>query len=283
MCGILGVCFQNGCTITDATEMRHLVQELLIETSLRGTDATGVAYVSRRKIAVLKNPMKARDFVRTKKFNEANRKYIRLDGDGGTISVIGHCRMKTKGEPENNNNNHPIVTNNIVGVHNGVISNDEQLFAKFKGYNAQFGRRGRVDSEIIFRLIEHFKYTQCWDMSKAIMHTARLLNGSFACALIDRSNPFLLWLFRRVNPISIFHYRDCGIVVFSSEPNFIENSVQGFNFKKLLGNPNKITIPAHHGVCINLHSNSRSIFELDEEDDVIEKASKGSFAHGYPL
>jgi len=74
-----------------------------------------------------------------------------LDLPSDARNVILHTRMATQGSPENNHNNHPIITGNIVGVHNGVMHNDYNLFQKIGP-----GRRiAQVDTEAIFAAIAY--------------------------------------------------------------------------------------------------------------------------------
>lgn len=268
MCGILGIGFQNGCTMTNPTLAKYILRELFHETEIRGFDATGVVFVDKEDIAVLKAPMRASDFVQTKEFSTANLEYFKLNRSSGTISVIGHCRAKTKGTPRDNNNNHPIVTKNIVGVHNGVITNDEELFDRYHGgYSTSFGRRGKVDSEIIFRLIDYYANQQSRTTTDAIQRMSELVEGSYACAMVERQNPFLLWLFRKTGSLVVCHYNQCGIVVFASLESSIENTMQDVGFEEHLGKPNYITIPQHRGVCIDLFSNCMSYFKLKVKEE----------------
>ena len=51
-------------------------------------------------------------------------------------------------------NNHPIVSGRIVGVHNGVLNNDKAIFDHLRGAE----RRGQVDSEAAFALIDQTKF-----------------------------------------------------------------------------------------------------------------------------
>jgi glucosamine--fructose-6-phosphate aminotransferase (isomerizing) len=248
MCGILGISFQDGCTMTNAALAKHILRELLREAEGRGTDATGVAFIHKKEIAVIKAPMRASDFIKTREFGAANLKYFKLNKSDSVISVIGHCRSKTKGTPLDNNNNHPIVTKNIVGVHNGVISNDEELFAKFQGYSKEFGRRGKVDSEIIFRLIDYFANQMYRSTTGAIQEMSDRVKGSYACATVERQNPYLLWLFRRVAPLTVYHYDKCGVLIFTSLENSIKNVMKDIHFRDFLGNPRYIMIPQQHFV-----------------------------------
>ena len=64
--------------------------------------------------------------------------------------VILHTRFTTQGSETNNLNNHPVRVGPVVGVHNGMISNDDQLFRLM---GVQDKRQGQVDTEAIFASI----------------------------------------------------------------------------------------------------------------------------------
>lgn len=82
--------------------------------------------------------------------------------------------MWTQGKPENPLNNHPITAGDIIGVHNGTVSNDDKLIrlAVEHGYTQQ----GEVDSEAIFatldRVSDQFSLTNALELIEARMAIA---------------------------------------------------------------------------------------------------------------
>ena len=64
-----------------------------------------------------------------------------------------HVRDYTKGHPTIESNNHPIRHGSVVGIHNGIIVNDEEIFARYGFERAHPDMT--VDSEAIFALAEH--------------------------------------------------------------------------------------------------------------------------------
>lgn len=88
---------------------------------------------------------------------------------------VGHVRFATHGSITNNQNNHPIQHDSILGVHNGVIYNYAELLKESGG---RYDAKTEVDSEAIFALIQH-------DGIKGLSK----LSGSAAIAWCDLSEP----------------------------------------------------------------------------------------------
>jgi len=96
--------------------------------------------------------------------------------------LLVHVRDYTKGHPGLAANNHPIRHGAVVGVHNGVIANDEALFDEHGLARAEPGMT--VDSEIIFALAERSRGRTAQALQQ--------LYGSMAAAWLDESRPELL-------------------------------------------------------------------------------------------
>jgi glucosamine 6-phosphate synthetase-like amidotransferase/phosphosugar isomerase protein len=85
-----------------------------------------------------------------------------------------HVRDYTKGHPMIEANNHPVRHGSVVGVHNGIILNDEEIFAEHRFERAEPGMT--VDSEAIFALAE---------LTESRPKALEELRGSMASAWID--------------------------------------------------------------------------------------------------
>ena len=264
MCSILGISFQNGSTFKEPAAIKYLLRGLLTESQRRGTDATGVAFVSTDGITVFKNPISARTFIMEGDFCAECNKQI----DHRTISLLGHCRFKTKGSEFDNYNNHPIVTDNIVGVHNGVIDNDEDLFGMFP-----IKSNGKVDSEVIFSLLDYFIHESKLSIANAVRKVSGLITGSFACAFVDRTKPHLLWIFRNYSPLVLHNYTKCGVIMFASDEIFIESAI-GETCKDDLGRPSVLKMDYLTCLCINLVRNSTYSFAISDSSKKRSKAMR---------
>ena len=134
MCGIGA--FQIVGNETSPAQVARVLLRLL---EVRGRDASGVAW----------HTADGNTFVQKAAVN-GKRMADLIDKEIGATGVV-HTRWATQGTPENNANNHPIDASGIIGVHNGHITNDDELLKMCVDYK----RAGQVDSESVFALIGH--------------------------------------------------------------------------------------------------------------------------------
>lgn len=252
MCAIFGVGLLNGSKFTNNVAFGKLLEKLYLELEHRGRSATGLAFVSAKKIQVLKKDIRPSLFVASTSYQQAVRAYGDISENSGPIMVIGHCRQRTKGSEKQNVNNHPIVTKNIIGIHNGHIGNDDRLFQKYITSCDDFERAGQVDSEIIFRLLDYYINERGMNTKTAIIRTTRQLSGSYACAFVNRRNPYILWLFRDNNPTIIHLYTQTGLILFASTHLAISNAARVAGIKE---EPVNFYMQQQEGLGMNFFTN----------------------------
>src|SRR3989344_9605739 len=124
MCGIFGITIaKNSKENYDIKRMTSLLFKL---SESRGKEAAGLALIDGNEIHIYKDTISASKFIKTDI-------YENLFGGGfATVStVIGHARLVTNGRFGVNFNNQPIARDGIIGVHNGIVVNDAELWKKF--------------------------------------------------------------------------------------------------------------------------------------------------------
>lgn len=172
LCGIAGYSLSGESRI----DRTLAVQALLAAVSERGSDAVGYAYRSPR------GPI-----VGHKQRGGASALLDALDVPDDARQALVHVRDYTKGHPSLAANNHPIRHGAVVGIHNGIIANDEEILARHGFERAEPGMT--VDSEAIFALV---------DEAGSGATALEELHGSMAAAWLDERDGESLFLARGI-------------------------------------------------------------------------------------
>src|SRR5438477_1267843 len=139
MCGIAGYSVRPRSRV----ERTLAAQALLAAIAERGADAVGYAY---------RAPGETYPTV-VKQRTPASQLLERVSVPQRTTQLLVHVRDYTKGHPSINANNHPVRHGPVVGIHNGIIINDDELLAPHSCARAE--PEMTVDSEAIFALAAH--------------------------------------------------------------------------------------------------------------------------------
>lgn len=263
MCSIFGMSLFDDHTVDNTTAVKNIMSNLLNEAEVSGRAASGVAVMRAKSTEVIRRNLSGSKLSQDKEYTTFADEYMKVGvdeqmGEDPLISIIGHCRLPTKGSAINNYNNHPIVVENIIGVHNGIISNDDALFNKFR---KNITRIAQVDTEIIFQLVSHF--TRRFGANKtvkAIQETADCIQGGYACAMLNTRSPYNLFLFRSGPPIRILYYPEVKAIIFATRETFIIEATAPF--EKYLGDSVEIEVISNMGVAFNLHNKTMCKFKI---------------------
>ncbi|MGC9400486.1 MAG: class II glutamine amidotransferase [Anaerolineae bacterium] len=217
MCGLVGVLlFPKARSPEERRALLDITTSNLLANEERGRDAAGVAVFQRDgRYVVFKQPTPASALVEMPGYHAA------LSTMGAqTVCILGHTRSPTKGSRWRNVNNHPLVGEHVVGVHNGEIENDEQLFAALR-----LPRRGEVDSEIIFRLQESVDPRSAnGRYCAALRPRLNLLKGHFATLSIDLRKPTQLLALKYLRPLCLHYEASSQALFFSSRYLFLRRA-----------------------------------------------------------
>src|SRR4051812_34387160 len=138
MCGIAGY----SLVASSPLDRTLAAQALLAGIAERGADAVGYAHRTPGEAAAVH-----------KQTSGASALLERIAVPESATDVLVHVRDYTKGHPTIAANNHPIRHGAVVGIHNGIIFNDDELLAEHDCARTEPGMT--VDSEAIFALAAH--------------------------------------------------------------------------------------------------------------------------------
>ena len=195
MCGIVGVASPTALNI----QMKDFFQDLLFHDVIRGPHATGVAAIDtmHRTLCVEKKAVPAPLFLMDK---EPMENLFAFKHDYNIY--IGHNRWATSGAKDDDNNAHPFIHGDIVGVHNGSLRNQKLLADSEKFV---------VDSDNLFyHLDEH-----------GLDDTVSKTNGAYALVWYNKEDNSLNFLRNDERPMAIGKLSN-GCWVWASEMGMLQ-------------------------------------------------------------
>ena len=272
MCGIIGL-LPFGKLDAKQEKIRqevmmYLGTELLQLTQTRGKDATGVSVMFENGAYMgLKMGVSAIEFVSRFGGEETDFEgFMKLWRNKGipAKAFLGHCRKPSAGKiTTDNNNNHPIKVGDIIGIHNGTISNDEIIFKNLKREP-----NGDVDSEAIFQLLHYLTDNGANPFTLDMLdETCKRLEGSYACLAFNGNNPFQVVAFRDSKPIEIALLRPLKLVIIASDSDFIKTALFRLNIMANVYNYG-VNFPTIHKSDIDMRllpDDSVYLFDLTKE------------------
>ena len=115
---------------------------------------------------------------------------------------IGHTRWATHGEPsETNAHPHTSDDGNVVGVHNGIIENYQELKAKLAKNGYSF--YSSTDTEVAVKLVDYYYKKYEHTPVDAINHAMVRIRGSYALAMMFEEYPNEIYVARKDSPMII--------------------------------------------------------------------------------
>lgn len=183
MCGIVGYVGNE--------QAAPILLNGLAKLEYRGYDSAGIAVRDGDKHVEV---VKAKG--RLKALEEKTNNGLAVKGTCG----IGHTRWATHGEPSENNA-HPHISDdyNVVGVHNGIIENYQELKDKLVKNGYEF--YSSTDTEVAIKLIDYYYKKYEHTPVDAINHAMVRIRGSYAFAIMFKEYPDEIYVARKDSPM----------------------------------------------------------------------------------
>lgn len=204
MCSLFGV-LDYGQTLSKKS-MTRIISVLSRECEVRGTDATGIAYLNGGRMSIYKRPVPARR--------------LRFHIPADCHIVMGHTRLTTQGSQKDNYNNHPFSGHasnmSFALAHNGILHNDRQLHTSEKLPLTNI----KTDSFVAVQLIEKQNALNF----ESLRHMAEKVEGSFSFTVLDQSGN--LYFVKGDSPMCICKFPTLGCYLYASTEEILGRAMK---------------------------------------------------------
>ena len=255
MCGIVG--------FTGKHQAAPILLDGLSKLEYRGYDSAGIAVRNDSEDTIV---VKAKGKLKNLSEKTDDGKAVK-----GTCG-IGHTRWATHGEPsELNAHPHASDDGNVVGVHNGIIENYQELREKLlkKGYIFY----SQTDTEVAIKLVDYYYKKYLGTPVDAINHAMVRIRGSYALELMFKDYPEEIYVARKDSPM-IIGVADGECYVASDVPAILKYTRKVY----YIGNLEIGRLADGHATFYNLDGDEIEKDPVEITWDA-EAAEKGGFEH----
>ncbi len=261
MCGIFGIIIKPDSSL-NIKSVEKTLNKIAVLSESRGKDSSGIAFRKNfaKTIEVIKGDVSISKLVESSEYNKQLKIALNAYKNKDGFSAFGHARLVTNGSQLQEVNNQPVLKDDTVLIHNGIIVNVDELWVN----NPQITREFEIDTEIISALIKD-KLKTSSNLLNSINAVFKLLEGTFSIALMFNDlNQFVL----ATNNGSLYYVLDSNLIVFASEAYFLEQLISNYYFKDISKTDEIKQISPNNGLIVNynlLTVNEFSINELDSD------------------
>jgi len=272
MCGIFGIVTNQSSDLSSG-QLLAGARDLMRLSESRGKEAAGLALMNAQTIRVYKQPVPGVALFRARSCRALfDAPYATAtSGAASGLALIGHTRLATNGGLEQHENNQPVVSSGIVGIHNGIVVNVASLWKKYP----QLERRLEVDTEIILALLRHF-LDEGLSLAKALGRTFDEIFGVANIALFLRErNQVVL----ATNNGSLYVARAPGrpVFAFASEKHILEEFIGSARHRARFGGLTVEHLAPGQACVIDAASIESTIFGFREPPRALDALSANGF------
>ena len=235
MCGLFGFSRYANSNIKD---LSALTRSLAEESTVRGTDAAGIAFCQSGNLRIVKEGRSA--------------SLIDFKHPDTVRAVMGHTRHSTQGSEKLVYNNHPfpghVKSNHFALAHNGMLWNDEELRKKHHLPKTKI----QTDSFIAVQLIEQKRQLNF----DSLRYMAEQVEGSFSFSILDQRDN--LYLVKGDSPLSILHFPVEKIYVYASTESILYRALVDSPLFASMKQGNYNDVPIENGEILMIRANGRT-------------------------
>lgn len=218
MCGIFGVIANKNCKY-NSKQLKGFVERLALLSKARGKDSSGFAFknYTKKTINILKGDVPINELFSEPQYEQLMEDETSSYLNSNIFVVIGHARLVTNGTQLKEYNNQPVTKDGVIGIHNGIIVNDKELWSNNPGMSRNYD----IDTEVLLSLVGKY-LKEFGDLGQTLNKINSIVEGTVSTALFFNNNDeFALY----TNNGSLYYVFGEGFCAFASEKFILKNAI----------------------------------------------------------
>ncbi len=269
MCGIFGIVLRENNGFSKNLTI-NVIKKLFRLSESRGKESSGLAIIDKDYIQICKSNLSAKDMLSLKEFNNFINKNLKKEKIDEGLTFIGHTRLVTNGSDEIHYNNQPVINDDSIAIHNGIIVNDENIWEKYP----ELKREYQIDTEILLKLISYY-YSNNHLIINSVNKAYKQIKGNTSVAVAFKDFDYLMLA---TNNGSLYYFFDeeMKYLIFASESYILR--VLKKRFKSKFENCELQHLKSGKARFIHLYNDFLTKFtlqeELDSKNQIVETRKK---------
>lgn len=268
MCGIFGF-VANEKSNLNKEDIEFLMPLLIKLSERRGREASGIAVSSNGRISIYKEATGPSAMLNAPGLKEFMGSYLSFSGRSKRlifpVAAVGNTRLVTNGSQAIPENNQPINAEHVVGVHNGIITNDTQLLSRYPDIRKESVSYSESDTRVFLGLIDKY-LSETGDIAPAVMKSYKEIEGAASIALLCDNLPVVALA---TNTGSLYYTwaEDQGFFVFASEEFMLKQFLVKSRLQKKWTFEVVKQLKPFSGAVVRFEDISPEIFMFNQEKD----------------
>lgn len=272
MCGIFGIVADTGNNFSPEF-LRLCLKNIALISESRGKDSSGV--IIRNDIDMrydlIKGPLPVSELIGGKDYTEVLEKALKSyrseaeKGNQNSFVAMGHARLVTNGSQLREENNQPVVKDDLMAIHNGIIVNVGELWNEHRGIKRKYD----IDTEVLLSMTRKFM-NEGQDEESALTLAMEEVFGTVSTAMLfsDRSKMLLA-----TNNGSLYYLTNWkSFLVFASEGYFLKKFAEETKMSRYLEEFSISQLPPSKGLAIDFCPAGFRLFEFRKQEKPLVKS-----------
>ncbi len=270
MCGIFGIIVKPQSNIT-AKNIAKTLKRIALLSESRGKDSSGIAFrnLESKQISIIKGDIPISHLLRSREYNVSLSQNISSYNRDNNFFAFGHARLVTNGSQLIQVNNQPVIKDEMVVVHNGIIVNVEELWAS----HSNLHRKYLIDTEIIPSLISDKLEKNC-NIPEAVSSALSLLKGTFSLGIMFNNYDYFILA---TNNGSLYYMTDNeNYLVFASEKYILEQLKCDNPYKTFTNTVEIVQLSPDNGLIVKCSTFAKQHLDLKVVNPIFNFGSENT-------
>lgn len=259
MCGIFGLVLKSNSGFK-AKDLHAVVATLFRLSQNRGSEAAGIAVAGQKDLSMFRRAQSAAKMLKTPEFKAFTERSLSPSVCASGLALVGHSRLVTNGSQGMEENNQPVATDHCIGVHNGIIVNDTELWRA----HPELKKKSLVDTEVFYRLIDHAYAANGGDMQAAVKNAYDEIVGEANIAFVHAAER-ALFIASNVGSLYAVALPEKGLFVFASERHFLRELLRAAPLRSSERNSALFQIKPDEALIVGVDDLSLHAFALSTQ------------------